>query len=826
MSLSHRTNRLKLVGSPSSEKLPNGRFRLTFNLRPLNPSFDWYNANKDSIFAEYGTLQSAQMLIDGLNPRAGEAYTDMRLISAKTSGGDQYTVEFVYETLTSGFVEITDPTVEVQENGLAKITKVYRAISGAKSANKIGISAEYAATNPSNTLIVSSSGEGSGIYNTNESFSKWTGIDADARYEFFNTGAEEGAGQWVWYDTVDSNPLYFSETNGYVPWEVEWPAAAGLSFNLQNNSTVYGLLANKEIEDNTAYAQLTEIYLEPGTLSRTEDFVGSQDSLVIEAIGPDPSTPEGFSLASKQESNFEGFQTNRFTFLKDNVELSRSEDLVGSQLSITTQVFNPTSDPTITDYSLARTEESDVDGIPTKQYTFLKPSILSVQQEFNETRDRITVRAFNKTSAEVDTALTEVTSNHKLIAESEDDFQGIKTSTYVYELDSHDVISTEENGLRTVTRSLILATGTDYDGVVGVTSITNKINTPVVPPEAGNEVTVYLAGFAIKDTSEFRVITERYIEAGTLSESEDNKSAPNTKTVQIFGTTTAPTIEGYALVSSQASNFDGIETTQFNFVREGVYSRGVDPGPQGLPNTRIVVISSIETEPTSNGITLSENVQNYDVSSSIKDYNYRFIEKVDGTSPTTGNIVTYQKNIDVRQHGVVSATGVNVAGSGGTSLGETAQLSIVPPSMKKVQATVAISISSNGNVSAPVAYNLSNVSCSATITNASVTPVGIEQGDLIEVAVFNTRLTSQSRSFPNCIKSNDSIEKSYSSPAVIIRDSDNLIGENLVETNTTTITLSGTGTAPATSGLYQEDADFIFTDANGVAYFRKTTYTV
>ena len=135
-------------------------------------------------------------------------------------------------------------------------------------------------------------------------------------------------------------------------------------------TTLY--LGSFKIEKTEAKWELTEVWLEAGTLSETLDNVGSQKAKVIETIGADPATPNGYSLASKQESDFEGFQTNRFTFLKDNVELSRSKDKVGSQLAITTEVFKPAADPTETGYSVARTEVSDVDGIPTKRFTLLK----------------------------------------------------------------------------------------------------------------------------------------------------------------------------------------------------------------------------------------------------------------------------------------------------------------------------------------------------------------------------------------------------------------------------------------------------------------------
>lgn len=319
-------------------------------------------------------------------------------------------------------------------------------------------------------------------------------------------------------------------------------------------TTVY--LASSKLDDNDAFAELTEQYVEAGTLSRAEDFVGSQDSLVIEAIGPDPATPSGFSLASKQESNFEGFQTNRFTFLKDDVQLSQSEDEVGSQNAITEQWFKPSaSRDTKVGYSLARKEESEVEGIPTERYTFLKPSILSVQQEFNQPRDRITVRAFNKTSTEVDTALSEITVNHRLIAQSEDDFEGIKTSVYTYELNFSDTITIEENGLRTLTRSRILTAGTSYTSTVGTSTITHEIDPDLDPSD---ELTLYLASFSIQDTEQFRLVTEEYIEAGILSINKDYVSEGVCRVTTTF-LVTEGTVIG-PIIGRAIGDHDGLKT--------------------------------------------------------------------------------------------------------------------------------------------------------------------------------------------------------------------------------------------------------------------------
>ena len=139
MSISHRTNRLKLISAPSVEKLQNDRFRLVFNATPLNPREDWYNANKSRIFADYGSLQSAEMLIDGISARTGAAYSDMRLTDIQTtSGQDSYIVQFTYETLGSSFVQVKDDTIDFELNGLRRVQRTSVAQAGTDFQKTVG----------------------------------------------------------------------------------------------------------------------------------------------------------------------------------------------------------------------------------------------------------------------------------------------------------------------------------------------------------------------------------------------------------------------------------------------------------------------------------------------------------------------------------------------------------------------------------------------------------------------------------------------------------------------------------------------------------------
>ena len=135
MAISHRTNRLKIKGSPSVEKLQNDRYKLTITCSTINSRDDWYSSNKARIFPDFGSLESAEMSIDGLAPRTGEAYTDMRLTEVESGNrsprdGSDYIVILTYETLGSAFVQVKDDTIILQENGLRTVNRTSIAQAG------------------------------------------------------------------------------------------------------------------------------------------------------------------------------------------------------------------------------------------------------------------------------------------------------------------------------------------------------------------------------------------------------------------------------------------------------------------------------------------------------------------------------------------------------------------------------------------------------------------------------------------------------------------------------------------------------------------------
>ena len=121
MPVYHRTQRLQIYGEkPEVTQLFNDRYRMVVRCKAARDTEAWYNDNKSQIFADFGTLYNAQMSIDGIDSRTGEAYDNMVLVSnavGYTQTGE-YVVTFVYETLTATWTKEKEDTVSSTDNGL------------------------------------------------------------------------------------------------------------------------------------------------------------------------------------------------------------------------------------------------------------------------------------------------------------------------------------------------------------------------------------------------------------------------------------------------------------------------------------------------------------------------------------------------------------------------------------------------------------------------------------------------------------------------------------------------------------------------------------
>ena len=141
MAVYHRSKRLKIYGKkPEVTQLFGGRYAITVRCVAKNDTEAWYNKNKDQIFADFGTLYNAHMAVDGIDARTGETYSDMVLTSvgsSYTQTGD-YVITFEYETLTNAFVQETADKVDVELNGLRRVTRSLIAKDGTGYGKTVG----------------------------------------------------------------------------------------------------------------------------------------------------------------------------------------------------------------------------------------------------------------------------------------------------------------------------------------------------------------------------------------------------------------------------------------------------------------------------------------------------------------------------------------------------------------------------------------------------------------------------------------------------------------------------------------------------------------
>jgi len=744
---------------PEITKLPNGRIRVVRRFVKFTRE-DVDNVNLGSLMGDFGDLDTTGEQVEN------QGYANCRLIevevetSTKRSAGTDSSSSVLvqtYETLTSEFVETTDPTVSYTESGLKQITNVSRAVSGTVSSNVIGV-----------TQLI-------------------TG-------EF---------------------------------------------------------LASSNIEDNTAFAELTEIYLEAGILSETLDNVSSQKAKVIETIGEDPATPAGYVLAKKQESDFEGFQTNQFTFLKSNVELSRTNDKVGSQLSITIEQFDGTP-ATPANYKLANEQISDVQGIPTKRFTFLKPNILSEEEDKVGSQKSITIEAFDQVP---------VTPNgYQLANERVSDVAGIPTRRYTF------------------LKPSVLSNSKDNVGSQKAITI-----------EAFGEVPVTPSGYQLADerVSEVEGIpTKRFtfLKPSILSKSEDKVGSQKSIIIEAFGETPATPSGGYVLASNTVSSFEGIKTNRFIFLKPSVLSRviqrnnngrliieaveafnkvptaqtsgavqiGTDesnvdgiptkrytfakgegqisvekgPAPAQLSNCTQVTVTSIGTAVTPTGVLISESETQSD--------GYITYVKTAIQGTIVGTKQTYKDVVDVVDAGTVNCT--SVAKSVGGISGTIAVTKVTPPRNKTLAATVTVEIVTSPPNTLTRAYDLGEISCSVTSISMSENYRGT---DVFTTASGNTRFSGQRKTadmsaristYPNCYLTNSS---SFGSFSYVSSYENGSTAPNILLTlpqySRTNTFADGNGSTSAnysTTGVVRRESRPILNALNGTTYYEVITWSV
>jgi len=104
--------------------------------------------------------------------------------------------------------------------------------------------------------------------------------------------------------------------------------------------------------------------------------------------------------------------------------------------------------------------EASEDGFKRIQEVWLESGVTSVSTDKDSITDEVAVNALNLTAAQVRTAVTEVTANHSLKSQSTNDFEGLNSFRYVFEIRS----TTTETELGDAQIGVNFSTGIQTDG--------------------------------------------------------------------------------------------------------------------------------------------------------------------------------------------------------------------------------------------------------------------------------------------------------------------------------------------------------------------------
>ena len=619
---------------PEITKLPNGRIRVVRRFVKFTRE-DVDNVQLGTLLGNFGDLDTTDEQVEN------QGYTNCRLIevevetSTKRSAGTDSSSSVLvqtYETLTSEFVETTDPTVSYTESGLKQITNVSRAVSGTVSSNVIG-----------GTQLITGEFLASSQIEDNTAFAELTEVYLEAG-TLSETLDSVGSQKAKVIETIGTDPIAPSgyllasqqesnfegfQTNRFtflkpsVLSKSEDKVGSQLAITIEAFSEVPTTptgykLANVQVSDFEGIKTNRYTFLKPSVLSESLDSVGSQKAITVEAFHEVPSAPSGYRTANVQVSDVEGIKTNRYTFLKgnvqlsesedkvgsqlaiseqwfdpsgsktkagyslaskntsdfagiktvefrflkDDVELSRSEDLVGSQLAITTEVFKPTDDPEKSGYSVARTEVSDVDGIPTKRFTLLKNNV-----ELSRSEDKVGSQLAITTEVFKPTANPEE-AGYVLARTDISDVDGIPTKRFTFLKENVELSRSE-------------------DKVGSQLAIITEVFKPIEDPE---EELYIIANVQVSDVD--GIPTKRYTflkENVELSRSEDKVGSQLAIVTEVFNPTEDPEEEDYSVARTEISDVEGIPTKRFTFLKDDVeLSRSED-----LVGSQLAIVTEV-----------------------------------------------------------------------------------------------------------------------------------------------------------------------------------------------------------------------------------------
>ena len=366
--------------------------------------------------------------------------------------------------------------------------------------------------------------------------------------------------------------------------------------------------------------------------------------------------------------------------------------------------------------------------------------------------------------------------------------------------------------------------------------IINPVPLPGEPPFTPEGYVV--ANARINDFQGLTTEQYTFLKPGILSSSISEQNSGNsttgkirTEVIESFDQVPETTINGI-LIGKQVSNFEGIPTNRYTFVKaDGSIKTSSRQAPSSLSGCTYLTVESVGTEITPPGVIVE--------SSQINDNGFIRWVKTALQGNVTGIKQEYKDVMEVDVPGTVECTIVSVS-SGGTS-GSLAVTKVIPRRRKKIIANVEIKVSTQPEGITQLAFDLGKISCSVISANYSlqkspnVTLVYDNgSGGTVSVTGENKNFSAGAsiQSYPGCYLTNASSLGSVSyeaSKTPVLTGTGNSHTFDTVTTNRTTACI-GDGSTNADSyfetGVIKRNSRPLFTALDGTIYYEVITWSV
>ena len=289
----------------------------------------------------------------------------------------------------------------------------------------------------------------------------------------------------------------------------------------------------------------------------------------------------------------------------------------------------------------------------------------------------------------------------------------------------------------------------------------------------------------------------------------------------VVGTTAGPSPTILANYSTEGSDTVVTRLSQV-FLQPGVVSKSRGGGPASLPGTirhSWQVWAMTAAECGIPGVVTDDredNTQGFPVRT------FTSLSSSGGGSPA-GTLASYPTTLQITRHGTVQVATRSDAG------GSTPYLVQVAPRSGRIAATVTIELTTTPAAPVPVAFNLDNLSVSVVALTRTQRYIGSDPSETIDGHVYSEQINIDQTTLAGYIflsSGANGVEQTYTYASAVNADGDTIAGEAFESQIHRTITLSGSTTAPAASGLYSREVDPAFIALDGTTWYRVVTITI